>query len=77
MKTTLLLLLAVVFCSCAHNPGPVTRKPDIGRVIVANEKTKQRIRATGEKQKELQQSQTKVSGSLQSVIDDLNKLLKP
>ncbi len=77
MKATLLLLVAAFLCSCATKPGPVTRKPDIGRVIVANEKTKKSIRATGEKQKELSQSQTKVSGSLQGVMDDLNKLLKP
>jgi len=71
------LFAALFLCACATKPGPVTAKPDIGRVIVANEKTKSSIKKTGEQQKQLSTSQDKVSGSLSGIMDDLNKLLNP
>jgi hypothetical protein len=77
MKAFISLLIAAAFCSCATNPGPVAPKPDIKRVIVANEKTKASIKKTKEQQQQLSESQGKVSGSLQGVMDDLDKLLKP
>jgi len=77
MKTILLLINTILVIGCAGKPGPVTPKPDIGRVIVANEKTRGAIKRTKVKQQELQESQVKVSGSLQGVMDDLNKLLNP
>lgn len=69
-------LAVALLAACAH-PGPVTPKPDIGRVIVANEKTQSAIKKTRQHQQELSDSQVKVSGSLQGVMDDLNKLLNP
>jgi hypothetical protein len=77
MKPLLPLLIVAILCSCRVPPGPVTPKPDIGRVIKANANTQTAIKKTKETQQQLGESQTKVSGSLQGIMDDLNKLLNP
>jgi hypothetical protein len=75
MKLLVSCFLAALFIGCATKSGPVTPKPDIGRVITANERTQGAIKKTKTRQKELGDSQIKVEGSLKSVMDDLNQLL--
>lgn len=64
-------LLPCFLMACATHTPQVHVQP----IIEANKKTKTAIKKTQAHQKQLTESQIKVSGTLQSVMDDLNKLL--
>lgn len=71
----LYLLAAILLVGCT-TPKGVTPKPDIKPVIVSNERTKKAITQARAQTKQVIESQTKVEGSLKSVMDDLDQLLK-
>ena len=69
-------LLPCYLISCT-TPVKVGPKPQIVPIIESNVRTQKAIKTTGQHITKIRETQKLESATLQSVMDDLNKLLSP
>ena len=73
----LMWMACIALTSCAIPNAKVTPMPDVNPTKTSNQQISKHIAASRAKMKDIQTSQKVESATLQTVLDDLNKLLKP